>query len=197
MRTSSTRAGRRAGKPCHRCWHAYVKPQNSDLPSLTRGRSRMRESRTYGSVRGAGSNLRPYRDHHRIRRARQLCGEKLPSLGRRTTVESHPKRASLCQSRLFTEDLSASLRACQFHPECCCLLPCRRQRALQFAGDDACLRILPGHGLQRLDVFLAPGARLLLCCWVFHFREFLWWWLWLVTASRPTPKHCLEQNHGP
>src|SRR5215475_1505436 len=35
---------------------------NSDLPSLTRGRSRMRESRTYGSVRGAGSNLRPYRD---------------------------------------------------------------------------------------------------------------------------------------
>ena len=55
-------AGRRAGKPCHRCWRAYVKPQDSDLPSLTRGRSRMRESRTYGSVRGAGSNLRPYRD---------------------------------------------------------------------------------------------------------------------------------------
>src|SRR5712671_7327632 len=26
--------------------------RNSDLPSLTRGRSRMRESRTYGSVRG-------------------------------------------------------------------------------------------------------------------------------------------------
>jgi hypothetical protein len=35
---------------------------SSDLPSLTRGRSPMRESRTYGSVRGAGSNLRPYRD---------------------------------------------------------------------------------------------------------------------------------------
>src|SRR5262245_44999492 len=35
---------------------------NSDLPSLTRGRSRMRESRTYGSVREAGSNPRPYRD---------------------------------------------------------------------------------------------------------------------------------------
>ena len=35
---------------------------NSGLPSRTRGRSRMRESRTYGSVRGAGSNLRPYRD---------------------------------------------------------------------------------------------------------------------------------------
>src|SRR5216683_2178609 len=29
----------------------------------TRGGSRMRESRTYGSVRGAPSNGRPYRDH--------------------------------------------------------------------------------------------------------------------------------------
>src|SRR5262249_40445322 len=65
MQTSNTRVGRRAGKPFHRCWRAYVKPQNSDLPSLIRGRSRMRESRTYGSVRGAGSNLRPYRDHRR------------------------------------------------------------------------------------------------------------------------------------
>ena len=32
------------------------------LPSDTRGGSRMRESRTYGSVRGALSNERPYRD---------------------------------------------------------------------------------------------------------------------------------------
>ncbi len=32
------------------------------LPSRTRGGSRMRESRTYGSVRGALSNERPYRD---------------------------------------------------------------------------------------------------------------------------------------
>jgi hypothetical protein len=37
---------------------------NSDLPSLTRGRSRMRESCTYGSVRGAGSNLHRYRDRN-------------------------------------------------------------------------------------------------------------------------------------
>jgi hypothetical protein len=36
-------------------------------PSSTRGGSRMRESRTYGSVRGALSNERPYRD--RARRA--------------------------------------------------------------------------------------------------------------------------------
>ena len=32
------------------------------LPSNTRGGSRMRASRTYGSVRGALSNERPYRD---------------------------------------------------------------------------------------------------------------------------------------
>src|SRR5450756_2477554 len=32
-------------------------------PPSTRGGSRMRESRTYGSVRGALSNERPYRDH--------------------------------------------------------------------------------------------------------------------------------------
>src|SRR5215470_1811891 len=47
---------------------------NSDLPSLTRGRSRMRESRTYGSVRGAGSNPRPYRDEG-ARRLAQSAGE--------------------------------------------------------------------------------------------------------------------------
>src|SRR4249920_305053 len=38
------------------------KVQNA-LPSHTRGGSRMRESRTYGSVRGALSNERPYRVH--------------------------------------------------------------------------------------------------------------------------------------
>ena len=32
------------------------------LPSITRGRSRVRESRSHGSVRGAPSNGRPYRD---------------------------------------------------------------------------------------------------------------------------------------
>ena len=36
--------------------------QIRSLPSDTRGGSRMRESRTYGSVRGARSNARPYRD---------------------------------------------------------------------------------------------------------------------------------------
>ena len=58
MRTSKARAGLRAGQACHRRWIAYGK----QLAVWTRGRSRMRESRTYGSVRGALSNERPYRD---------------------------------------------------------------------------------------------------------------------------------------
>ena len=40
--------------------------QMHSLPSDTRGGSRMRESRTYGSVRGALSNERPYRDRRKI-----------------------------------------------------------------------------------------------------------------------------------
>ena len=32
------------------------------MPSDTQGRSRMRETRSYGSVRGAAGNSRPYRD---------------------------------------------------------------------------------------------------------------------------------------
>src|ERR1700730_17850857 len=41
---------------------SVVLAQASALPSNTQGGSRMRESRTYGSVRGACSNGRPYRD---------------------------------------------------------------------------------------------------------------------------------------
>src|SRR6516162_9827556 len=41
-------------------WLAYVKPQG--LIVSTRGGNRMRESCTYGSVRGARGNSRPYRD---------------------------------------------------------------------------------------------------------------------------------------
>jgi len=51
------RAGHRTGRACHRRWRAYGERSPS-----TRGGSRMRESRTYGSVRGALSNERPYRD---------------------------------------------------------------------------------------------------------------------------------------
>jgi len=38
-------------------WNVYV------LRFMTRGRNRMRQSRTYESVRGAASNRSPYRNH--------------------------------------------------------------------------------------------------------------------------------------
>ena len=41
---------------------SFIHGQACALPSDTRGGSRMRESRMYGSVRGAPSNGRPYRD---------------------------------------------------------------------------------------------------------------------------------------
>ena len=41
---------------CHRRWNAY-----GNLPSHTRGRSRMRESRTYGLGGGRVMKARPYR----------------------------------------------------------------------------------------------------------------------------------------
>jgi hypothetical protein len=40
----------------------FIRGHQIGLPSNIRGGSRMRESRTYGSVRGALSNGRPYRD---------------------------------------------------------------------------------------------------------------------------------------
>src|SRR5215471_16924715 len=66
MRASKAGAGHSAGQACHRSWNAYGK---SALPSHTRGGSRMRESRTYGSVRGARDEIRvptatPPRVHH-------------------------------------------------------------------------------------------------------------------------------------
>ena len=48
------------GKACHWRRSAYGRPQGQ--PLNIRGGSRMRESRTYGSVRGAPSNGRPYRN---------------------------------------------------------------------------------------------------------------------------------------
>src|SRR5437764_15112697 len=49
MRTGKARTGLSARLACHRRWTAY----GMSLPSHTRGGSRMRESRPYGSVRGA------------------------------------------------------------------------------------------------------------------------------------------------
>jgi len=64
MRDSKARAGHRAGEPCHRRWSAYGTSRvYRGAPSHTRGGSRMPELGTYGSVRGARGNSRPYRDH--------------------------------------------------------------------------------------------------------------------------------------
>ena len=54
MRTSKARTGLRTRLACHRRWSVYGKP----LPSHTRGGSRMRESRTYGSVWGSSDENR-------------------------------------------------------------------------------------------------------------------------------------------
>src|SRR5260370_24594431 len=39
-----------------------IRIRSSGLPLSTQGKSRMRECRTYGSVRGVGGNAHPYRD---------------------------------------------------------------------------------------------------------------------------------------
>src|SRR5207253_4000725 len=54
MRTGKARTGLSARLACHRRWTAY----GMSLPSHTRGGSRMRESRAYGSVRGARDEMR-------------------------------------------------------------------------------------------------------------------------------------------
>jgi hypothetical protein len=41
---------------------SFTRGQASALPLSTQGGSRMRESRSYGSVRGTVSNDRPYRE---------------------------------------------------------------------------------------------------------------------------------------
>ena len=58
MRVSKARTGRSTGYAWHRRWLAYGRA----IAVVTRGGNRMRESCTYGSVRGAPSNGRPYRD---------------------------------------------------------------------------------------------------------------------------------------
>jgi hypothetical protein len=51
-----------AGKPSMHWTQSQGRVSQAHLPSHTRGGSRMRESRTYGSVRGARGNSRPYRE---------------------------------------------------------------------------------------------------------------------------------------
>src|SRR5712691_2103509 len=68
--------GRSTGQACHRRRGAYDTPRKR-CTGWTRGGSRMRESRTYGSVRGARGNSRPYRDHTRcgLRRFKKPTGQ--------------------------------------------------------------------------------------------------------------------------
>ena len=54
-------------------------------PSNTRGGSRMREIRTYGSVRGASSNGRPYREHNRSKLAAMHNAHHWPPLKYRSS----------------------------------------------------------------------------------------------------------------
>jgi RNA-directed DNA polymerase len=77
-RSAAEPVERRAGAEGNACQNRAHRAQNrhsasqalarirqatkSVSPSRTRGGSRMRASRTYGSVRGALSNERPYRD---------------------------------------------------------------------------------------------------------------------------------------
>src|SRR5712671_7938893 len=56
---------------------SFIHGQEYASPSPTQGGSRMRESRTYGSVRGALRNERPYRD--RCARNDGLCSLKTES----------------------------------------------------------------------------------------------------------------------
>src|SRR6266498_2478451 len=73
-RASKARTGHREGSACHRRWNAY----GMSLPSHTRGGSRMRESRPYGSVRGA-------RDETRVPTATQIdCRLKPESMSWKT-----------------------------------------------------------------------------------------------------------------
>ena len=59
------RAHRAQNRNCASQVLARIRQASKNVsPSHTRGGSRMRESRPYGSVRGALSNGRPYRDPH-------------------------------------------------------------------------------------------------------------------------------------
>jgi hypothetical protein len=56
-------SGRATGKSCDRRWSAYgTSREYNEAPLSTRGASRMREIRTYGSMQGARGNSRPYRN---------------------------------------------------------------------------------------------------------------------------------------
>ena len=66
MRPSKARSELSVGLACHLRWVTYEEAVHFAAGSShTRGGSRMRESRTSGFVRGAHSNMCPYRDPYK------------------------------------------------------------------------------------------------------------------------------------
>src|SRR5467141_917791 len=72
----------------------FIHGQEYASPSPTQGGSRMRESRTYGSVRGALSNERPYRDRFARNDGRGVGYFLTPSSPPSTQASPRPHRAS-------------------------------------------------------------------------------------------------------
>ena len=65
---------RRSPPTSSRSRRSFIRGRSSDLPSNTRGGSRMRELRSCGSVRGAAGNGRPYRERvSRVHTAMRNC----------------------------------------------------------------------------------------------------------------------------
>ena len=104
------------------------------LAVWTRGRSRMRESCTYGSVRGALSNERPYRDHE----GRGADGYSITSLARARSMSGTPIPNALAVFRLRT---SSNFVGCS---------------AGMFAGVAPC-RIFTTKCAPRLNASVASG----------------------------------------
>src|SRR6202158_3906476 len=67
---------------------SFFRGRSSALPSDTRGRSRMPELGTYGSVRGAAGNSRPYREW------RPHEGGAMHSVGRRPQTSKGGNRGT-------------------------------------------------------------------------------------------------------
>jgi hypothetical protein len=84
--------GLRAGSVCPRRSDVYGKP----MPSDTQGRSRMRETRSYGSVRGAAGNSRPYREP-RSKAERLSRSNCLPVYPRTRTLAGAISTSEMCQ----------------------------------------------------------------------------------------------------
>ena len=74
MRSSNARSGHSTGFNVPSALAAYGERVRNRFRVITQGGSRMREFRSYGSVRGALSNGRPYRDSHLTSRVSDLTG---------------------------------------------------------------------------------------------------------------------------